>query len=220
MLPITCSLVPASIVVGIVVSKINHLRWAIWVGWIMTTLAHGLMIIWDIDTSKATWAPIIVVLGLGHGLLLSAQNFATQAIALPKDEASAAAMYAFLRSFGMAIGVGIGGSVFQNIMKIKLIQFDLPVEIARNAEAYISILHTLPPESLMKAQVLDSFMYGLRGVFGLCCGIAGLAGILSLAIRHFNLDKELETEHKLEENRLSRLINDVDWKMQEELKGS
>jgi hypothetical protein len=215
--PTTCSLIPASVIVGIVVSRLNHVRWAIWSGWLVTTLGTGLMILWDVDTSKAAWAPILVVLGLGHGLVLNAQNFATQAIALPKDEAAAAAMYAFLRSLGMAVGVGVGGSVFQNVMKRKLVQFGLPVEIARNAEGYIAVLHTLPADSAMKSQVLESFVYGLRGVYGLYCGMAGLAGILSLAIRHFDLDKELETEHKLEENRLSRIINQVDLMAQFEV---
>lgn len=48
-------------------------------------------------------------------MVLNAQNYATQAIAQPRDEAAAAAMYVFLRSFDMAMGVGVGGSVFQNV---------------------------------------------------------------------------------------------------------
>lgn len=215
--PTTCSLIPASVIVGIAVSRLSHVRWAIWSGWIVTTLGTGLMVLWDVDSSKTTWAPILVVLGLGHGLVLNAQNFATQAIALPKDEAAAAAMYAFLRSLGMAVGVGVGGSIFQNVMKIKLLQFGLPVEIARNAEGYIAVLHTLPADSVMKSQVLESYVYGLKGVYGLYCGMAGFASILSLAIRHFDLNKELESEHKLEENRLSRIINQVDVKAQFEV---
>jgi hypothetical protein len=168
------------------------------------------MILWDVNTNKATLALILVILGIGHGLVLNAQNFATQAIALPRDEAAAAAMYAFLRSFGMALGVGISGSVFQNIMKLKLEQYGLSAEIARNAEAYISVLHTLPDGSVFKSKVIESYVYGLRGVYGLFCGLAGVAGLTCLIIRHFDLNKELETEHKLHENRLSRIINQAD----------
>jgi hypothetical protein len=201
MFPTTTSLVPASIVVGVIVTRINHFRWAIWSGWLAATLASGLMVMWDVNTNTATWAVI------GHGLALNAQNFATQAIALPGDEAAAAAMYAFLRSLGMALGVGIGGSIFQNVMKIKLVQLGLPVEIAKNAEAYIRVIKTLPMDSIYKDNVLESYVYGLRGVYGVYCGMAGLAGIASLFIGHFDLNKELSSEHKLGQDRWSRTFS-------------
>lgn len=205
MLPTTLSLVPASIVTGIFVSRFGAYRWAIWSGWVITTLAHGVMIMWNAETSTAIWVTEQVILGVGHGLVLNAQNFATQAIALPGDEAQAAAMYAFLRSLGMALGVGFGGSVFQNIMIIKLKQLDLPTTIARNAEAYISVVWGNPrtPDT---AKILTSYTYGIDGVFGLFCGIAGLAGLATLFIGKFDLNKALVTEHKLIENRLTKKL--------------
>jgi hypothetical protein len=151
----------------------------------------------------------MVIVGIGHGLVLNAQNFATQAIALPRDEASAAAMYAFLRSFGMALGVGIGGSMFQNVMIIKLNQYGLPIEIARNAEAYIHELWSMSADSVLHQQILDAYVYGIRGTFGLFCGMAGLAGLASLFIRHFDLNKELDSEHKLGQDRWSRVFGQI-----------
>lgn len=210
LLPALCSLVPASVVVGSVVSRANRFRWAIWSGWTLTTLGTGLLIHWDANTNKATWAVSLVLVGLGHGLVLNAQNFATQAIARPRDEAYAAAMYAFLRSFGMAIGVGVGGSVFQNVMLIKLDQLGLPASLAKDAESYIAVFRSLPSDSLMKHQILEAYTYGIHGVFGVYCGMAGLAGLLCLAMRHFDMNKELETEHRLAENRLSKMLNGSD----------
>ena len=201
---------PASVVVGSIVSRVNRFRWAIWSGWLLTTLGTGLLIHWNIHTSKATWAISLILVGLGHGLVLNAQNFATQAIARPQDEASAAAMYMFLRSFGMALGVGVGGSVFQNVMTIKLHQLGLPASIAREAEGYIAVVHTLPVDSLMKSQILDAYTYGFHGVFGVYCGMAGLAGLLSIGIRHFDMNKELETEHRLTVNRLLKRFTATD----------
>src|SRR5262249_10860851 len=123
-LPITLTLIPGSVVVGAIVTRVNRYRWAIWSGWAVTTLACGLTILWDRNTSTAIWVITLIILGLGQGFILNAQNFAPQAICLPRDEASAASMYVFLRSFGGAIGVGIGGAVFQNVMKIKLVQLE------------------------------------------------------------------------------------------------
>jgi len=168
------------------------------------------MIIWDQNTPKAGWAITMVFVGIGHGLVLNAQNFATQAIALPKDEAAAAAMYAFLRALGMALGVGIGGSVFENVMIAKLTEYGLPIEIARNAEAYIKTLWETPHDSLLHQQVLESYVFGLRGTFSLFCGIAGLAGIASCFIGHFDLNKELDSEHKLDKDRFERTFRQSD----------
>ena len=74
----------------------------------------------------------------------------------------------------------------------------------------MSVLHTLPDGSELKSEIFESYIYGLRGVYGLFCGLAGVAGLTSLIIRHFDLNKELETEHKLHENKLSRFINQTD----------
>ncbi len=81
-----------------------------------------------------------------------------QAIYRPKDEASAAATYVFTCSFGMAIGVDTGGSIFQNVMKEKLQHFGLPTEIADHLEAYIATLRTLPDSSVLKTQVLQAYI--------------------------------------------------------------
>ncbi len=99
-------------------------------------------------------------------------------------------MYAFLRSFGMALGVGIGGSVFQNVMKIKLRA--LETSIAGNPEAYLAILR--PP------QRVAVYAYGFHGVFGFFGGLAALAMAVSSFIKHFEINKELVTEHTLDTN--------------------
>jgi hypothetical protein len=83
-------------------------------------MASGLTILWGVNTPTSLWAKTLVVLGFGHGAVLNAQNFATQARCKPKEEGLAAAMYGFLRQFGMALGVGVGTSAFQNTMSLKL----------------------------------------------------------------------------------------------------
>jgi hypothetical protein len=205
LLPISCSLVPGSIVCGAIVTRTNSFRWAIWSGWLITTIGCGLTINWDAHTSTAEWVVTLVILGFGHALILNAQNFASQAICLPHEEAAAAAMYAFLRSFGMALGVGIGSSIFQNVMKMRLQQLGLPVDVALDAESYISILKSLP-DSTSKDNLLEAYVYGFRGVFGAFCGMSGFTGLSTLLIRHFNMNKELESEHKLEECRVSKVF--------------
>lgn len=201
--PVVVTLVPASIVVGVVVSRIGRFRWAVRSGFAMMVLASGLMITWDVGTSTAAWAVILIIQGVGQGLALNALNFATQAISRASDAAAAAALYAFSRQFGMALGVATGGAVFQNVMRHSLVGKGLPAGIAKDAEGYISVLKALPVDSELRLDVLKSYAQGLKGVWIFMTAICVLGFVLSLCIGRFSLDKELETEHVLDSNRSS-----------------
>lgn len=203
LLPVLLSLIPASVVIGSVITRINHFRWAIWLGWFLTTLAIGLVIPWNVHTGTVRWTVTQLLLGAGHGLLLTSQNFATQAICHRKEEAAAASMYMFLRSFGMALGVGLGASIYQNGMVTKLRALHLPVDIAAHSAAYIDTLHSIPNEDPFKQDVLQAYVHGFRVVNGFFCAVSGAAGIASLFIGHFDLNKKLESEHVLQEHRWS-----------------
>lgn len=159
-------------------------------------LATGLTISWDRGTPTAVWAVEMIILGFGHGLNLNALNTASQAVSKPGDEGRAVGMYAFLRSFGMAVGVGVSGSVFQNVMKSKLQDLDLESAIATNAEAYLIVLRAMD-DSPARQAIIDAYVAGFHGVFGLLTGLGGLAFIFSLFIKHDEINKELITDHKL-----------------------
>lgn len=205
------TLVPTAVVVGAVITRTAAYRWAIWSGWVIATLAAGLTIMWDAQTSTAVWVAVLVLLGLGHGLLLNSLNCACQAASAPGDEGAAVAMYAFLRSFGMAVGVGVGGSIFQNVMALKLRALNLPESIARDAEGYVTVLKAMKTgDASGFAAAMTAYTYGFHGVFAFFCGLAGLALVICCFVEHFEIDKDLVTEHKLDNTsriswRLSRM---------------
>ena len=203
--PLTFAFIPSSLIIGSLITRLNRFRWALCIGWLIATVGIGLTLLWDLHTPTAAWVVIGIVVGVGHGFVLNAQNFATQAICLPGDEAAAAAMYAFLRSFGMAIGVSIGSTVFQNVMLIKLNELFLPADIAEMSESYVTVLRTMAP-SEYKTDILHAYSYGFRGVYGFFTGISGVAALMSMLIGHFDLNKELETEHRLEDNEFLRRL--------------
>jgi hypothetical protein len=169
-------------------------------------VGSGLCLLWDEDTPTAVWAATLVVLGLGHGSVLNAQNFATQAMAPPGEEGAAAAMYGFMRQLGTAVGVGVGGSAFQNVMQLKLRWLGLPTALAGESEALAGSALAALPEGAFRADVLEAIVYGLRGVFAVYTAVAGVAFFVSLLIQHFDMNKEIASEHRLHENRVSRLI--------------
>lgn len=207
LLPVAFTLIPGSIITGILVTRLNNFRWPIWLGWVLLTLGCGLTLLFDQHTSTVLWAATLVILGFGHGSILNAQNFASQAICSQGDEGPAAAMYAFMRQFGTALGVGIGGSAFQNVMSLKLSWESLPTDIASNAEAFIPFLLAMP-DGPQKRPYVDAYVYGFHGVFLVYLCLSAAALVLSLIIRHHDMNREIKTDQTLHENRVSRLIDD------------
>ncbi|KAJ8132219.1 hypothetical protein O1611_g1405 [Lasiodiplodia mahajangana] len=123
------------------------------------------------------------------------------------DEAAAASMYAFVRQFGMALGVGIGGTTFQNVMAIKLRSLGLPAEIAKQAESYIAILHELP-NGIYKDSVIEAYKFGFTGLYSFYVGISVIAFILSIIfIKNVDLTRRLESEHRLDGSRWEKQQN-------------
>lgn len=191
------TLVPGSIVTGILVTRYRNYVYPIRTGWLLTTAASGLTIILDDTTHPAVWVITLIILGLGHGAILNAQNFATQTLCDDGQEGSAASTYAFLRQFGMAISVGIGGSVFQNTMATKLERDGLTSDIAAQSESFITEISRLPESDPLKPQVINAYLFGLRNVYILYTAISGGALLLSFLIEQRDMTKEIRTNHRL-----------------------
>lgn len=205
MLPVTLLLLPGSIVSGILVSRYNAYRWSIWIGWALLALASGLLIYWGVGTSVAVHVITLVIGGVGHGFILNAQTFVTGAIVDPQNSGHAASMYLFLRMLGCAIGVNVGSTTFQNVMALKLRRQGIAEDIARRAEEYLLVVKTLP-DGTFKDAVLESYAYGFKGVHGVYVALAVIAFFLSFLIRHYDLNRIHETEHRLQQNRVSRMF--------------
>ncbi|KAK9425390.1 putative Major facilitator superfamily domain-containing protein [Seiridium unicorne] len=208
LLPSALITVPGSIITGRLVTRYNNYRYFIWVGWAVATLNTILAVLWKfVNVTTAVWVVTFIIFGLGQGMILNSQQFATQAMCRPGDEGHAASMYLFLRQFGAAIGVGVGGSVFQNVMAIKLDWEGLDTQIANEAESYVLVLHSMPDGDPTKEKFLDAYRYGFGGVFDVYLGVAAVALILSLVfIKHYSLDREIGSEHVLGESRTSKLL--------------
>jgi hypothetical protein len=205
MMPITCALVPVSVIVGALITRLGRFRWAIWTGWTFTITATGLLILLDQKITTASWVVLFVFVGLGHGLVLMSLNFCIQALADTRDVGYAAAMYTFLRTFGMCIGVAIGGTVFQNRLAAHLAQLKLPTEVAKNAEAFVSTLKSLPLQSSQRMAFTLAYSSSFKNMFEVLVGIASLGGILSLFIGHASMDKPLESEHVFKTNASTKM---------------
>lgn len=193
-------MLPGSAMVSVLITRLARFRWAIWAGYFNATLGAGLLIL---GCSTATehrshWIPGCVVFGLGHGMILSSVNFCIQASVNPEDAGRAASMYAFIRTLGMAVGVAVGGAVFQNLMSGRLASLGLPTKIAKDAEGYIAVVKTLSTANPLKVGVLDGYVGGVKGVFEMLTAVSGVGLLISLFIRRQSMDHILASKYKLE----------------------
>ncbi len=92
-LPAVACMVPASIVASQLITRTGSYRWAIWSGWVMTTVACALLTIFKLNTSVAVRAVIGSLFGLGGGFVILAVSAGIQAMTREDDSAMAACMY-------------------------------------------------------------------------------------------------------------------------------
>lgn len=115
-----------------------------------------MFVFFDENTKTVVWVVILAIFGIGHGMLLTSINVGIQAISRVEDAGRAAAMYAFMRTLGMSIGVAIGGTVFQNLMSAKLKDLGLPEEIAHNSEAFVAEMAVMDPANPVRVAALQA----------------------------------------------------------------
>lgn len=116
--PQTFTVSPSAIVAGLGITRTGKYRWAIWAGWVVTTIGLGLFCLLQPGTSIPGWIFLNVCGGIGMGFLLPSTASAVQASVASEHVAIAIAMYSFFRSLGESLGVAIGGVIFQNRMYV------------------------------------------------------------------------------------------------------
>lgn len=199
--PMTFTTAPAAVVVGLIIAKTGRYRPSIWVGWAISTLGLGLLILLKESTSTVSWIFINLIPGIGVGTLFSAQGFAAQASASNADLPFAGAMYSFFRAFGQTIGVAISGVIFQNRFQNKILETAYAVyanEWSKDASAFVQIVKTWSDtgtEGEMKQVVIGAYVESLKMVWIVMCALVGFAFVTSLVFtKEIAMSRELETD--------------------------
>lgn len=201
-MPQTFTVAPASVAVGIIVSKTGRFRWALWGGWTLTVLGLGLMYLLDVHTPTVSWIFIDLVAGLGTGALFPSLGFAIQASASNEDTAIAVAMFSFFRALGQTFGIVIGGVIFQNSLKSQISKYPALVNLAggyvKDAVALVQVINRMSDGEL-KTQLAQSYADALKNVWLAMCVFAAAGLFTSLWCQGLSLDRELVTEQGLRE---------------------
>ncbi|KAF2877538.1 major facilitator superfamily domain-containing protein [Massariosphaeria phaeospora] len=188
-------LLPGSILVSVLTTRLGQFRWAIWSGWAIGTVGCGLFFLFDLHTNIVLWAVALSIFGIGTGMVLTSVNVGIQAISKAEDCAMAASMYGFMRSLGMPLGVAVSGTVFQNAMSARLALVGLPTAIAHDSERYIHVLHTMDPADPKRVAILDAYLEGFRGVWLLITLASASALAVSIFIKKHSMNKVLLSKY-------------------------
>lgn len=195
--PTTFTVAPAAILVGLLVTLTGRYRWAIWIGWFFTTLGCGLQVLLGVKTSMPAWIFIDLIPGIGTGMLFPAPMFGVQAATPNKDIPAAVGLFTFFRAFGQAVGVAVGGVIFQNQIKKQILTHPLIAsfadEWAADSSALVEVIKAMP-HGEARDLLVQSYSDALRIVWAVICALAFVGLVSSFATKGLSLDRALETD--------------------------
>jgi hypothetical protein len=204
--PQTFTVAPCAVLAGILITKTGKYRLLIWIGWLLSIFGMAIACYIKADTSVPAWVFILLVGGFGLGILFPSLGFAIQASAEPKYLAIAVGMFSFFRAFGQAIGVAVGGVIFQNRMRANLATYPALAPFAdqysADAAALVQIIGMMP-DNQQKHDLKVAYTDSLRIVWATCSGILALAGLLSIFTQSYDLDRAINTDQGLREKKKS-----------------
>ncbi|KAL4758368.1 major facilitator superfamily domain-containing protein [Aspergillus foveolatus] len=203
--PQTFTVAPSAIVCGVLVTITGRYRWGLWVGWALSILGLGLLTLLDRHTSTVAWIFLNIPSGLGLGFLTAAIVCTVQASATNKNLTVAVAMVVFFRAFGQAVGIAVGGVIFQNRMRHELLKYSewraTAEELSRDAAALVTVIQGMhsEEEASGKNDLQMAYTDSLRIIWAFMAGVAGVGLILSLWVKKYDLNRALRTEQGVKE---------------------
>jgi len=171
---------PAAIVGVILARESRCTQWIISGGWILTVIASGCSILLDSTTPAVAWVFLLFTAGLGHGLLLSSYNVRIQNI--PKDEDTPLStlpttMSYYMRAWGWAFAVPVGGVVLLNFLGDGLAEVGLNRDLLNSANGYLILMKEVSVTSEQRESVTIVSVAAFQVLWEVITGVAVLGGI-------------------------------------------
>lgn len=168
----------------------------IWIGWVILALGVGLELLLKPSTSVAAWFFINVPSGIGLGFLFASLPVASQAAAPEAHKAIAAALSPFFRTIGQAIGITVGNTIYQNVLKDKLSHapFDFSTQqvdlLATNTAQLQSTIMYLPLGSSERKELQTALNQSLHTIWWALLAFALAEIFTGLAMKQVSLDRK------------------------------
>ena len=189
LLPLTLSMVVASMANGIFVNKIGYYTPSMIVGTCLLAIGAGLLTTLEIDTPSPKWIGYQILYGFGMGLTFQAPNLAAQTVLPTKDVPTGTSLMFFSQLLGGAVFISVGQNVLNNQLLTRLSGLPgfSPQMISNSGATTLS--KSLPPELL--APVLSAYNESLRVVFRVGLILTCLTVIGTLAMEFKSVKKNM-----------------------------
>ena len=178
--------IPLAAVVGILLARMSqYFKWMVHGGWILTTLASGCSILLATDTLTTGWMFLFLTAGLGHGLLLSSYTVLIHGLSEKESgllSANPMLIPLFMRAWGMAAAVPVGGVVFLNILGRELEGIGLHSDLVNTARGYLVLMDQIGMPDQQRLAIKNASVLALRAVWEITAGVSVVGGISSLIL--------------------------------------
>ena len=161
------------------IARNGKYRIVIWSGWLLHTAGVAGMITFAVNTSTMAIVFVVIALGASQGMLSASHSAAIQ-VSAKSGEADyyASAMYAFCSTLGDCIGIIVGGTIFQNMLRVRLRQHGLDAGIALDLEGYYQRTLRTMVAGTEKDRLLEAYNWAFKMLSALLLGIT-IAGLVS-----------------------------------------
>ncbi|KAB5513367.1 major facilitator superfamily domain-containing protein [Coniochaeta sp. 2T2.1] len=204
LLPLTLTVAPMAVVTGILIAKSGRYRVFLWAGWAVCVLGMGLMINERVKDSPQQWIFLALPSGIGLGMLLASMQISVQAAARDEDMNMAVAMVPEMRTLGQALGLSIFGAVFTNTVQgqLKKVPASIPGssmldQLGKDPIQLVEIIRTLQ-DGPLKEELVRAIWLAVRAVWITAMGFFVVSALAALWAKHINLDKALNTAHRVQ----------------------
>ncbi|KAI1165262.1 major facilitator superfamily domain-containing protein [Nemania serpens] len=188
LLPITLSIVVASISNGIFVTKIGYYTPTMIAGTAISTIGAGLLTTLQTDTGMPKWVGYQILYGFGLGLCFQAPNLAAQTVLPKNDVAIGASLMFFSQILGGAVFISVGQNVLNNQLVERLAGLPGFTPSLIQTGGATSLIGSFPPE--YRHDVLVAYNESLRIVFRAGLILAALSVLGALAMEWRSVKKQ------------------------------
>jgi MFS family permease len=192
------ALVIASILAGVLTTRIGYYVPFLIFGICITSLGAGLLTTLSINTSVGQWIGYQILYGFGLGCSVQAPNMAAQTV-LPRNEVSiGASLMLFFQTLSGAIFVSVGQNVLDNQLVNRLASISSITSQQISKAGATGIFDLIPPQYHTLA--LDAYNNSLRVSFQIALIMAciSIIGGLIMEWRSVKKTKEAPLSRNLE----------------------
>lgn len=173
-IPLVLSLTIASVLAGILTSKIGYYTPFAYTSGILATVGSGLFITFDLHTSEGKWIGYQILFGFGLGLGIQQGIVTAQTVLSRQDVPMGISLMFLVQQLGGAVFISVGENILTTQLVRGLSNVVKELDPARIANAGATEIKNIVPHAQLH-DVLVAYNSATRHVFVVATAMAGLA---------------------------------------------